>query len=299
MVSSKETLGFIGTGVMGKSMAGHLLKAGYPLRVFSRTKAKASELLDAGAVWEAGPAALAASCARIITMVGYPADVEEVYLGPKGLIENAKPGSILIDMSTSRPDLARKIFAAAKAKGIEALDAPVSGGDIGARNASLTIMVGGEASAFEKAKPLFELLGKTIVLQGGAGSGQHTKMANQIAIAGNLAGAVEAITYARSAGLDPRRVLESIGSGSAGSWQLNNMVPRMLDGNFEPGFYVKHFLKDLRIALDAAHDMKISLPLLGLAEGLFAELERTGFGERGTQALYLLYERGLLPGLGR
>jgi 3-hydroxyisobutyrate dehydrogenase len=299
MASSKETVGFIGTGVMGKSMAGHLLKAGYSLRIYSRTKAKASELLEAGAEWEAGSASLAASCSRVITMVGYPADVEEVYFGPRGLIENSKAGTILIDMSTSRPDLARRIFDAAKTKGVEALDAPVSGGDIGAKNATLTIMVGGESSAFDKSRPLFELLGKTIVLQGAAGSGQHTKMANQIAIAGNLAGAVEAITYARTAGLDPRRVLESIGSGSAGSWQLNNMVPRMLDGNFEPGFYVKHFLKDLRIALDAARDMKISLPLLGLAESFFSELERTGFGERGTQALYLLYERGLLPGLGR
>jgi 3-hydroxyisobutyrate dehydrogenase len=224
-------------------------------------------------------------------MVGYPSDVEEVYFGPNGLIENAMPGTYLVDCSTSKPDLARRIFAATQAKGISALDAPVSGGDIGAKNGTLTIMVGGEQADFETVKPLLELMGGTIVLQGGPGSGQHTKMANQIAIAGNLAGAVEAVTYAKSAGLDPRVVLQSIGSGSAGSWQLNNMVPRMLDGNFEPGFYVKHFLKDLRIALDSARGMKIDLPMLALAERLFETMQDEGFGEKGTQALYLLYER--------
>ncbi len=291
MDTAKGELGFIGLGVMGSSMAGHLLKAGYRIYVHTRSKEKARALLEAGASWEESPASLAPKCRAIFTMVGYPSDVEEVYFGPEGLIEKAKAGTLLIDCTTSRPDLAVRIASAAKAKGLAAMDAPVSGGDIGAKNATLTIMVGGEEKDFEAAKPLLSLLGATVVLQGGPGAGQHTKMANQIAIAGNLAGAVEAVTYAKGAGLDPRTVLASIGSGSAGSWQLNNMVPRMLDGNFEPGFYVKHFLKDLRIALESARAMKAELPLLALAEGLFSSMQEAGFGDKGTQALYLLYER--------
>ncbi len=291
MDSAKDVIGFIGIGVMGSSMAGHLLKAGYRVHTHTRTKEKARALLDAGAVWEESPALLAPKCRVVFTMVGYPSDVEEVYFGPKGLIENCMPGTYLVDCSTSRPDLAKRIWSAARARGLAAVDAPVSGGDIGAKNGTLTIMVGGEIADFEAVKPLLEHMGGPVVLQGGAGSGQHTKMANQIAIAGNLAGAVEAVTYAKAAGLDPRTVLSSIGSGSAGSWQLNNMVPRMLDGNFEPGFYVKHFLKDLRIALDSARAMKLDLPLLALAERLFDSMRDEGFGDKGTQALYLLYER--------
>jgi len=280
-------------------MAGHLLKAGYRVRVHTRSKEKAAALLGAGAIWEESPAGLARACRVVFTMVGYPSDVESVYFGPSGLLENARSGSFLVDCTTSRPDLARRIAAAAAAKGLAALDAPVSGGDVGARNARLTIMVGGEKRDFEAVKPLLALMGSTVILQGGPGAGQHTKMANQIAIAGNLAGAVEAITYAKSAGLDPRTVLESIGSGSAGSWQLGNMVPRMLDGDFEPGFYVKHFLKDLRIALDSARDMKVDLPLLSLAESLFATLQEEGYGDKGTHALYLLYERRSREGVKR
>jgi 3-hydroxyisobutyrate dehydrogenase len=232
-------------------------------------------------------------------MLGYPIDVESVYFGPEGLIENAKSGAYLVDCTTSRPDLAVSIAAEAKVNGLSALDAPVSGGDIGAKNASLTIMVGGGEKDFEAVKPILSIMGTTVILQGGPGAGQHTKMVNQIAIAGNLAGAVEAITYAKGAGLDPRTVLASIGSGSAGSWQLNNMVPRMLDGNFEPGFYAKHFLKDLRIALEAARAMKAELPLLALAEGLFTTMLEEGYGEKGTQALYLLYERSGADGARR
>ncbi len=299
MGTAKSVIGFIGIGVMGSSMASHLLKAGYRVHTHTRTKEKARALLDAGAVWEDKPEHLAPKCSVVFTMVGYPSDVEALYFGPKGLIENAMPGTHLVDCSTSKPDLARRIAMTAKARGLAALDAPVSGGDIGARNGTLTIMVGGEEADFQAVKPLLELMGATIVLQGGPGSGQHTKMANQIAIAGNLAGAVEAVTYAKSAGLDPRMVLQSIGSGSAGSWQLNNMVPRMLDGNFEPGFYVKHFLKDLRIALDSAHAMKVDLPLLALAERLFESMQDEGFGDKGTQALYLLYERRGREGEGR
>ncbi len=294
MDPAKDTLGFIGIGVMGKSMAGHLMKAGYRVLVYTRTKEKAADLLSAGAEWAESPAALAPRCSVVFTMVGYPSDVEEVYFGPKGLIATARPGAYLVDTTTSKPDLARRIFTEAQTRGLHALDAPVSGGDVGARNAALTIMVGGERADFEAVKPLLEVMGKTVVLQGPAGAGQHTKMANQIVIASNLTGAVEAMRYAKAAGLDPRTVLQSIGAGSAGSWQLNNMVPRMLDGDFAPGFYVKHFLKDLRIALEAAREMKLKLPLLELAERLFARASAEGFDDNGTQALYLLYERGLV-----
>jgi 3-hydroxyisobutyrate dehydrogenase len=299
MDAAQDTLGFIGLGVMGSSMAGHLLKAGYKVHVYTRSKGKAKSLLEAGAVWEDSPATLARKCKAVFTMVGYPSDVESVYFGPDGLIENAKKGSYLVDCTTSRPDLAVRIASAAKAKGLAALDAPVSGGDIGAKNAKLTIMVGGEEADFEAVKDLLAIMGQTVIRQGGAGAGQHTKMTNQIAIASNLMGAVEAITYAKGAGLDPRTVLASIGLGSAGSWQLNNMVPRMLDGDYAPGFYVKHFLKDLRIALESARAMKIDLPLLALAESLFATLQDSGSGDKGTQALYLLYELRCAPGAGR
>ena len=294
MPTETKTIGFIGLGVMGNAMAGHLLSAGHKVIVYTRTAEKAKNLIEAGAVWMATPSALAKACDIVITMVGYPSDVEEVYFGDSGLIPNAKPGAILVDMTTSRPDLAVRIYDAAKAKGLAALDAPVSGGDIGAKKATLTIMVGGDEDSFAAVKPLFDIMGKTVVRQGGPGAGQHTKMANQISIAASLMGAIESITYAKAAGLDPRTVLLSIGSGSAGSWQLNNMVPRMLDGDFKPGFYVKHFLKDLRIAADAARKMKLNLPLLDLAEKLFTKVSAEGMGELGTQALYKLYENGLV-----
>jgi len=285
-------IGFIGLGVMGGPMAGHLLAAGADLHVFTRTVEKAKTLVEAGAVWHGTPAELARECDVVFTMVGYPKDVEEVYFGPAGLIANGRKGLLLVDATTSRPDLARRIHDAARAAGLRALDAPVSGGDLGARNATLTIMVGGESEDFSEVEPLLRVLGKTVILQGPAGSGQHTKMANQIVIAGNLTGAIESMVYAQAAGLDPRRVLESVSSGSAGSWQLSSMMPRVLDGNFAPGFYAKHFLKDLRIALDAARTMKVALPLLELAERLFALVEKEGKGELGTQVLYLLYKEG-------
>lgn len=288
----QKTIGFIGLGVMGGAMAGHIRASGERLLIYTRTKSKAQMLLDAGAEWRDSPKELAHECDVIFTMVGYPSDVEEVYFGPEGLIENARPGGILVDATTSRPDLAVRIYEAAKARGLGALDAPVSGGDIGAKNATLTIMVGGDEEAFQSVKPLLEVMGKTVIRQGGPGAGQHTKMANQIAVAGNLLGAVEAVTYARSAGLDPRRMLLSIANGAAQSWQLSNNVPKMLDGNFDPGFYIKHFLKDLRIALDAAHVMKIELPMVALAERLFAKLVAEGMGDLSTHAIYLLYERG-------
>lgn len=290
----QKTIGFIGLGVMGGAMAGHIRASGERLLIYTRTKSKAQMLLDAGAEWRNSPKELARECDVIFTMVGYPSDVEEIYFGHEGLIENARPGTILVDTTTSRPDLAVRIYEAAKAHGLEALDAPVSGGDIGAKNATLTIMVGGDEEAFQSVKPLLEVMGKTVIRQGGPGAGQHTKMANQIAVAGSLLGAAEAVTYARNAGLDPRRMLLSIANGAAQSWQLSNNVPKMLDGNFDPGFYIKHFLKDLRIALDAAHAMKIELPMVALAERLFARLVAEGMGDLSTHAIYLLYERGLV-----
>ncbi|MCC5850861.1 MAG: NAD(P)-dependent oxidoreductase, partial [Verrucomicrobia bacterium] len=240
-----KTIGFIGTGVMGKSMAGHLLAAGHPLRVYTRTKAKASDLLQKGAVWEDSPGALAANCDIVITIVGMPADVEEVYFGDQGLLANLRKGTVLIDMTTSSPELARRIADAAKEKGGAALDAPVSGGDKGAREAALSIMVGGERSVYDELLPVFKLMGRNIVYQGPAGSGQSCKMCNQVVIASTMIGVCEAMAYAKKSGLDPHTVLESISAGAAGSWALSNLAPRMIEGDFDPGFYVKHFIKDM------------------------------------------------------
>ncbi len=294
MSFERKTIGFIGLGVMGKSMAGHLLSAGHRLIVYTRSPDKAKPLLDRGAEWAESPAILAPRCDVIITMVGLPSDVEEVYLGDRGLLAHSRAGTLLVDMTTSSPDLAVRIHAAASAKGLKALDAPVSGGDTGARNASLTIMVGGDEDAYAEAEALFAIMGKTLVRQGGAGAGQHTKAANQICVAANLIGVVEALDYASASGLDPKQVLLSIGGGSAASWQLSSNAPRMLDGDFNPGFYAKHFLKDLRIALDSSKTLGLSLPLVVLAENLFAKVLAQGWGERGTQVLYELYRRGLV-----
>ena len=290
---AQRTIGFIGLGVMGAPMAGHIRASGERLLIYTRTKSKARLVLDTGAEWRDSPKQIVEECDVVFTMVGYPKDVEEIYFGPDGLIENARPGTIFVDFTTSSPDLAVKIYESAKARGLSAIDAPVSGGDIGAKNATLTIMVGGDEETFQKVKPLLETVGKTVILQGGPGAGQHTKMANQIAVAGNLLGTVEALIYAKNAGLDPKHVLLSIANGAAQSWQLSNNAPRMLERNFDPGFYIKHFLKDLRIALDSAHAMHIELPMLVLSEKLFAKMVNEGMGELGTQAIYLLYERGL------
>ncbi|HOZ71275.1 MAG TPA: NAD(P)-dependent oxidoreductase [Spirochaetales bacterium] len=289
---SGTTIAFIGTGVMGASMAGHLLRAGATVRVYNRTKSKADPLLSAGALWAESPAEAVKGASVVFTMLGYPSDVEQVYLGSGGIIAASAPGAVLVDFTTSDPALAARISAAAAASGRSAIDAPVSGGDTGARNATLSIMVGGDEATFSAVKPFFDVVGKTAVLQGGPGAGQHTKMANQISVAASLIGAVESMTYARNAGLDPRRVLDSIGGGAAQSWQLVGMAPRMLDGDFKPGFYSKHFLKDLRIALDSAKAMGLELPLLALAESLFERMQEKGFGDLGTQALYRLYQGG-------
>jgi 3-hydroxyisobutyrate dehydrogenase len=288
-MQSNKVIGFIGLGVMGKSMAAHLLKAGFEVFVYTRTKDKSSELLSQGAKWAAAPKEIAQKANVIISMVGYPSDVEEIYLGENGLIENGKQGTYLIDMTTSTPTLAVKIAEEAKKRGMESLDAPVSGGDIGARDAKLTIMVGGSSEAFEAVRPIFDILGSNVVHQGPAGSGQHTKMCNQIAIASNMIGVTEAISYAKKAGLDPDRVLRSISSGSAGSWSLSNLVPRMVEGDFEPGFYIKHFIKDMKIALDEAERMGMDAPGLSLSKSLYEGLAEAGEENSGTQALYKHY----------
>lgn len=292
MVSPENTvIGFVGTGVMGKSMAGHLLKAGYPLVVYTRTKEKASELIEKGAEWAETPAAVAKKANVIITIVGYPADVEEVYLGENGIITNGRENTYVIDMTTSTPTLAKRIYEEARKIGIYAIDAPVSGGDIGARDAKLSIMAGGERDAFLAVEPIFNLLGTNIVYQGNAGAGQHTKMCNQIAIASNMIGVCEAVVYAEKAGLDPKTVLQSITSGAAGSWSLSNLAPRMIEGNFEPGFYIKHFIKDMNIALNEAEAMGMMTPGLSLAKKMYAELAENGEENSGTQALYKYWEK--------
>lgn len=290
LAKEQTVIGFIGIGVMGKSMARHLLKAGYELYVYTRTKAKAEELLAEGAKWAETPKEIAEYANVIITMIGYPSDVEEVYLGEQGLITNGKPGTYVLDMTTSKPSLAEKIYHAAKEKGMAALDAPVSGGDIGARDAKLSIMVGGAEEDFAVIRPILEVMGNQIVYQGPAGAGQHTKMCNQITIASNMIGITEALVYAQKAGLDPERVLQSITTGAAGSWSLSNLVPRMINGDFEPGFYIKHFIKDMNIALEEAEKMGMVAPGLALSKSMYDQLAEAGEENSGTQALYKHYK---------
>jgi 3-hydroxyisobutyrate dehydrogenase len=283
------TIGFIGIGVMGKSMARHLLNEGYRLHIYTRTKAKAEDLLADGAIWENSVAVLAGNCNVVFTIVGFPPDVEEVYLGEDGILANIAAGSYVVDMTTSKPELAVRIYDEARNKKVKALDAPVSGGDIGAREARLSIMVGGDREAYTAMLPVFALLGKNIVYQGGPGSGQHAKMCNQIVIAGSMMGVCEALAYAVKSGLDPLTVLKSIESGAAASWTLSNLGPRIIDGNFAPGFYVKHFIKDMTIAAEAARAMDLETPGLDLAKSLYERLAEQGGGNHGTQALYKLY----------
>jgi len=286
----KTIVGFIGLGVMGQSMAGHILNAGYELHVYNRTKSKAEKIISKGAVWEDTVVELTTKCNVIITIVGFPADVENVYLGDKGILNHATKGTIVIDMTTSSPDLAENIYEKAKEKGIDSLDAPVSGGDLGAQNASLSIMVGGDRKTFDKAFPLFEVMGKNIVLQGKPGSGQHTKMANQIAIAAGLVAVCESLAYAKKAGLDPETVLKSIGKGAAESWSLNNLGPRMIAQNVEPGFYIKHFIKDMNIAAASSTRLGLKTPGLDLTLSLYKIMADMGFENNGTQALFKLFE---------
>lgn len=286
---SKFKIGFIGTGVMGGGMAANLLKGGYELSIYNRTREKARALLDGGAVWKPTIAAVAAASDVVITMVSYPKDVESIYFGADGILENVKAGAYVVDMTTSSPSLAKKIYEAAKAKGVSAMDAPVSGGDVGARDGKLCIMAGGDAETFEALRPVFSLMGKSAMLQGGPGAGQQTKMCNQICIASNIMGVCESLLYAKNAGLDGEKVLETLMSGGAASWQLGAYAPRIFKGDYAPGFYIKHFVKDMRIALEEAAKMGIDTPALGLSKSLFDKLMDGGQGDLGTQALYKLY----------
>ncbi len=284
-----KKIAFVGIGVMGKSVVRHLLHANYPVTVYTRTKSKTEDLLAQGATW-ANTAREATEQADIIfTMVGYPQDVEHVYFGEEGIFEGGKAGQIIIDMTTSSPELAKRIAAHAETLQMSSIDAPVSGGDVGAQNGVLSIMCGGRKETFDAISPILEVFGKDIVYQGEAGAGQHTKMANQIAIATNMIGVCEAIVYAEKAGLDPNIVLSSISSGAAGSWSLSNLAPRMLKGDFAPGFYVKHFLKDMDIALAEAEEVKLDLPGLALAREMYHRLIEEGYGDQGTQVLYKSY----------
>lgn len=278
-------IGWIGTGVMGGPMAGHLLKAGHELHVYNRTRERAEGLVEQGATWCDSPADVGAAAEVVCLMLGYPTDVRETVLGDGALLEAMAPGSLLIDFTTSEPTLAVEIAAVADTRDVASLDAPVSGGDVGARNAALVIMVGGPEDAFERARPLFEVLGRLATLQGGPGSGQHTKMMNQIAIASGMIGVCEALLYAHRAGLDVEQALDTIKDGAAGSWSLSNYGPRLLRGDLEPGFKIEHFLKDLGIALAEARRMNLSLPGTALAEQLYVAAESHGLGTKGTQAL--------------
>lgn len=285
--SEKARIGWIGTGVMGLPMCGHLLDAGHEVHVSSRTRERAASLVERGAHWHGTPAAVAAESDCVCTMVGFPSDVREVVLGPSGVLAGARPGSLLVDLTTSEPSLAEEIHGQAAAREVDAVDAPVSGGDVGARNATLVIMAGGSPEAVERARAVLDVMGRTVVHAGGPGAGQHTKMTNQIAIASGMIGLCEALLYAARSGLDVERAVDTISGGAAGSWSLSNYGPRALKGDFAPGFKVEHFLKDLRIALAESRRMGLTMPGLALAEELYARAEEQGLGARGTHALVL------------
>lgn len=286
----KWTIGFVGTGVMGKSIVKHLLAAEHEVYIYTRTKEKASELMDLGAKWSQTPGEVASLSDVVFTMVGYPSDVKEIYYGDQGIFQKGKAGLTVIDLTTSTPTLAIELFNKAKEIGMESLDAPVSGGDIGAKTGKLSVMVGGEKEVFEKVLSLFDLFGEHVIYQGKAGAGQHTKMCNQIAIASTMIAACEALAYAIEAKLDPETVLKSITTGAAGSWSLTNLAPRMLNGDFAPGFYMKHFIKDMGIALDEAKRMNLHLPGLELAYSMYSDLADKGLENEGTQALHKAYQ---------
>ncbi|WP_409021702.1 NAD(P)-dependent oxidoreductase [Dellaglioa sp. P0083] len=285
-----KKIGFIGTGVMGSAIVSHLLKANYEVTVFNRTKSKTDDLVSQGAIWADSPQLVAAKSDIIFSMVGFPADVEAIYFEENGIFAGAKKGAIVVDMTTSTPTLAKKIGDYAETHELFALDAPVSGGDIGAKNAKLTIMVGGHSDVYEQVKPIFEKMGTTIALFGGYGSGQHVKMANQIMIAGTMTGMTELLVYAKAANLDLESVIKTVGGGSAANWSLDNYAPRVLSDDYTPGFFAKHFLKDLRIALDEAEKMNINLPATKEAKVLYEKLvDEDGLGNDGTQALVKLW----------
>ena len=279
-------IGWIGTGVMGKSMCAHILKAGYKVSVYNRTKEKAKELIDMGAVWCSNPKEVAEKSDIVFTIVGFPHDVEDVYIGDNGVLKAIKKGSIIVDMTTSEPSLAQRVYKEAKKIGVSSIDAPVSGGDVGAKNGTLAIMAGGDKETYEKVFPFFELMGKNIAYMGKAGAGQHTKMSNQILIASTMIGVVESLLYAYKAGNDLGEVINVIGKGAAGCWSINNLGPRIVKGNFDPGFFIKHFIKDMGIALKEAKILNLSLPGLALAYQFYISATALGLENLGTQGLY-------------
>ncbi len=284
-------IGWVGTGVMGLSMCGHILAKGYPVIVSTRTKSRAQPLLDRGAAWADTPRQAGANADIVFTIVGFPSDVREVYFGADGLLPGTRSGQIFVDMTTTEPQIAKEIDEAARKKGAAGIDAPVSGGDVGARNATLSIMIGGERTAIDRVMPLFEVMGKRIMVQGGAGAGQHTKMSNQIVIAGTMVGVCESLLYAYKAGLSLETMVECIRGGAAACWALDNLAPRVIKRDFAPGFFVEHFIKDMGIALAEADRMNIALPGLALVHQLYIGLRAQGDGKRGTQALMLALER--------
>jgi 3-hydroxyisobutyrate dehydrogenase len=287
-ISPQQTrIGWIGTGVMGRSMCGHLIEAGYKVTLFNRSKEKASELIERGAKWADSPRDVAAAADVVISIVGYPKDVHEVILGSDGALAGCKSGKVIVDMTTSRPSLAVEISERAAERGVVSIDAPVSGGDVGARNATLSIMIGGEENTVAALEPVWKTMGSKWILQGGPGAGQHTKMVNQTLIATGMIGVCEALLYGYKAGLNLERVLESVASGAAGSWSLSNYGPRMIANNFDPGFFVAHFIKDMGIALEEARRMELALPGLALAEQLYQAVAAQGHAHKGTHSLML------------
>lgn len=291
MNSSIKNIGWIGTGVMGKSMVKHLINAGYTCLIYNRTKSKAQELINNGAIWYDSPKNVTKKADIIFTIVGFPVDVEDVYFSDDGIINGIESGKIAIDMTTTKPSLAIKIYNRFKNKDAYFIDAPVSGGDIGAKNGTLSIMVGGHKPVFDNILPILKIMGKNIVYQGKSGSGQHTKMCNQIAIAGTMIGVCESLLYGYKAGLNLETMLRSITKGAAGCWTLENLAPRIIDNNFEPGFYIDHFIKDMGIAIEEAQQMNLSLPGLALVKQLYVETKSMGYGKKGTQALMLALQK--------
>jgi 3-hydroxyisobutyrate dehydrogenase len=290
-VSASTKIGWVGLGVMGAPMCGHLLRHGYPVTVFTRSPSKAAGVLSQGAKWVESPMAVAEASEIVLTMVGYPSDVREVYFGEAGLLKGVRTGSLLVDMTTTAPSLAREIFEGSRSRSVQSLDAPVSGGDVGARDATLSIMVGGDEKAADAIVPLLGALGRSIVYQGGPGMGQHAKLCNQIVIAGTMVGVCESLVYGYKAGLDLQTMLASISTGAAACWTLTHVAPRILRRNFDPGFLVDHFLKDLEIALAEATRMGLALPGLALVQQLYLAVQSQGHGKSGTHALILALER--------
>ena len=285
MTKEKKQIGWIGTGVMGRNMCQHLIDAGFTMTVFSRTQAKAQPLIEAGAKWADSPKSVAENSDVVFAIVGMPDDVREVFLGDEGVLAGCKSGNIVVDMTTSNPALAIEIYESAKTKGVASIDAPVSGGDVGARNGTLSIMIGGDEDAVQSLDTCWQAMGKTIVRQGGAGSGQHAKVVNQILVAAGMIGVCESLLYAYKSGLDLETVLKSVSSGAAGSWALSNLGPRIVNNNFDPGFFVDHFVKDLGIAIEESQQMGLQLPGLKLAQELYKQVQKNGDGHLGTHAL--------------